>query len=432
MKRFDLTPIIIFAVSVMFVLVASFPSIAVTFSGKVVDNKGTPVPGIIVTLQSFEDTSLGQGRIPGHILDLMFSHTFDLRFPPLSSKTDETGVFSISNITSPSLSKLKLLSGENEVISIEIEGILFSIDRGMFNRPNSGFVFVIAQDTGIKDVTVTVRPRMRIHAQVVSSDGTPLRNVRVDNEIKWRGINGGNSSESGTMRLDAEGCFVRYVDHAGYYTLSVKYQGQSAVSQEILLAKGQRLDGLRLTLEGEQKPPKVLIPPKPKESVPRRFDSERERAATQRRRAGVWIVNPETRHAYKRIYCQTHKEAQERATAEDAHLVAINDKSEQDWLLAVFGKESFWIGLTNGLKEGKRHWDNGEPVSWTNWNSLLQIAVGNDSEAGKNHTVLIGFTGKWQAAQQGSHVARTTKKAILEKEIPIIGNPKSDSENETH
>lgn len=430
MKRLHLMLIVLFVVSVMLLLMTSLPSIAATFSGKVVDNEGTPVPGIIVTLQSFEDTSLVQGRIPEHILDLMFSHTSDLMFPPLSSKTGETGVFSISNITSPSLSKLKLSSGENEVISIEIEEILFYINRGMFTRPHGGFVFMIARDTDIKDVMVTVMPRMRLRAQVISSDGTPLRNVSVDNEIKWRGINGGNSSESGTMRLDAEGRFVRYVDRAGYYTLSVKYQGQSAVSQEILLAKGQRLDGLRLTLEGEQKPPKVLIPPKPKASVPRRFDSERERAATQRRRAGVWIVNPENHHAYKRIYCQTPEEAQEQATAENAHLVAINDKSEQDWLLAVFGKESFWIGLTNGLKEGERHWDNGEPVSWTNWNPLLQIAVGDDSEAGKNYTVLIGFTGKWQAAQQGSHVARTTKKAILEKEIPIIGNPKSDSENE--
>ena len=67
----------------------------------------------------------------------------------------------------------------------------------------------------------------------------------------------------------------------------------------------------------------------------------------------MWAINPDNRHAYKMIRCETREEAQERATAQGAHLVAINDKAEQEWFLEVFGKQgNFWIGLTDDGKEG--------------------------------------------------------------------------------
>ncbi|MCE2400034.1 hypothetical protein J4G08_04005 [Candidatus Poribacteria bacterium] len=428
MKRFDFTAIDIFVVSVMLLLMTSLPSIAATFSGKVVDNEGKPVPGIVVTLQSFKGTSFP---------DQWRSDPEPAFPPPVPSETDNTGAFSITNITSPSVNKLVLFpeghEPDYEVIGLEIEGIPFYVDLHIFDFDFGSFAFLIAPDADITDVKVTVRLRMRIRGQVLSPDGTPLRNVRVSYKVKSRYVGGGTGSESGSMKLDAEGHFVRYVDEAGHYTVSVTYQGQSATSKEILLEDTQRLDGLVLTLKGEQETPtEVLTPLKPpvpkQQAAPRRFDPERQRAAVQRRRAGVWIVNPETRHAYKRIYCETHEEAQEQATAEDAHLVAINSKAEQDWLRAVFRKQNFWIGLTDGEKEGERHWDNGEPVTYTNWNSPVQTSVGQDNDADKNYTMLIGFTGKWQAAREGSPIARMAKIAILEKEMLIVDNPKPKDE----
>ncbi len=427
MKRFDLTPIVIFVVSVMLLLMTSLPSSAATFSGKVLDSEETPVSDIIVALQSFKGTSFP---------NRWESDPEPVFPPPVPSETDDTGAFSITNITSPSVNQLVLFpemhESDYEITGFEIEGIPFYVDRHTFDFHSEEFAFIIAPDADIKDVKITVRPRMRIRGQVLSPEGTRLHNVQVSYKVKSRYVGGGTGSASGTMTLDAEGHFVQYVDEAGHYTVSITYRGQSATSKEILLEDGQRLDGLVLTLKGEKEPSKVLKllkPPAPKQqTAPRRFAPERQRAAAQRRRAGVWIVNPETRHAYKRIYCKTHKEALERATAEGAHLVAINSKAEQDWLRAVFRKQNFWIGLTDGLKEGKRHWDNGEPVTYTNWNSPVQTSVSEDNDADKNYTILIGFTGKWQTASEGSPIARMAKIAILEKEMPLVDNPKPKDE----
>jgi hypothetical protein len=128
------------------------------------------------------------------------------------------------------------------------------------------------------------------------------------------------------------------------------------------------------------------------------------------------------------IRCETREEAQERAAAQGAHLLTINDKAEQEWLLEVFGKrENFWIGLTAGSKEGKHQWDNGEPITYTNWISPQDAAEltksAQDSDANPNYVVLVGMTGKWQVARPGSPLIRMTERAILEKANFIIGAP---------
>ena len=431
MKRFNPIQIIVLVMSIVLFVAVSLPSLAATFSGKVIDSEEKPVPGVVVTLRSFKGTSFP---------DEWRSNPEPVFPPPTPSETDDTGAFSIKNITSLSTNKLVMLperqKSDYEVIGLEIEGIRFFIHPQAFEFEPNGLAFMIEPGADIKDVKITVRLRMRIRGQVLSPDGTPLRNVVVRSNVKSRYVGGGTGSSGGPTTLDAEGRFVKYVDDAGHHTVSITYQGQSATSKEILLEDGQRLDGLVLTLEGEQETPTEVLtplkPPIPKQRAapaPRRFDPERQRAMAQRRRAGVWIVNPKTRHAYRRIYCKTHKEAQEQATAEGAHLVAINSKAEQDWLRAVFGKQNFWIGLTDGLKEGKRLWDNGEPVTYTNWNSPVQTSVDQDSDADKNYTILIGFTGKWQAVREGSPIARMAKIAILEKEMLIVDNPKSDGDN---
>ena len=64
-------------------------------------------------------------------------------------------------------------------------------------------------------------------------------------------------------------------------------------------------------------------------------------AATARR--CKWAINPDNRHAYKRIYCNTHEEALAQATEQGAHLIAINDKAEQSGYLKSLEKKT--IGL---------------------------------------------------------------------------------------
>ena len=177
-----------------------------------------------------------------------------------------------------------------------------------------------------------------------------------------------------------------------------------------------------MTLGGEPE-----VPPKPKvvKAVPIR-DPGRMQAMWKRRQEGVWAINPANRHAYKRIDSQTPDEALAQATAQGAHLVAINNAAEQQWLLDVYGKENYWIGFTDGLKQGDKKWDNGDPITYTSWDTQKLLSAPKESsekdeKTSKTFTVLIGVTGKWQQVRADNPVASITEKAILEKADMIIG-----------
>ena len=427
MKRFYFTAFVVFVGSVAFLLATSLPSVASSFSGRVIDEEGQPVEGLIIALPSF----------PGNMVPGQHQRMRGMgMFPPAQpSETDATGAFSITNIVSPSVNRLTLFPERNsdyEIRSVEIEGIAFYFDR--HQQHFGGLNFAIASDTDVKNVEITVRLRMRIRGRVLSADSTPLRNARVNLGVKRRNIDGrGRGSGSGTTNLDADGNFVEYVEEPAYYTVTLSYQGQYVESEEILLEEGQRMDGLVLKLGGEPEPPnpeRVMVAPRVPVHDPARFE-----AARKREREGMWAINPDNRHAYKMIRCETREEAQERAAAQGAHLVAINDKAEQEWFLEVFGKrENFWIGLTAGSKEGQQQWNNGEPVTYTNWNSPKDAAEvaksAQDSDVNKNYVVLVGLTGKWQVAGPGSALRRITERAILEKENFIIGAPEVEDETE--
>ena len=396
--------------SIVLLFSLSLQSAATTFSGRVIDETGEPVSGIKLALPAFRVTTPQDQDEPVFL-------------PSQQAETNEVGEFLINDITSPSvqLTLLPLRAAAYEIRAAKIEEVSFYIDeqRGRY----SGLTFAIAPGADIKDVEITVRPRMRIRGRVLSADGTPLRNARVGVRIERRDIDGsGRGGGGGTRDLDADGYFVEYVREPAYYTVSVGYEGQSATSEEILLEDGQYHDKLVLTLDSK-------APPKP-DRVARVLERERFQAAWNRDRQGMWAINPENRHAYKRIYCESHGEAHAQAVAQGAHLVAINDTAEQEWLLEVFGQENYWIGLTDALKTENPHWDNGEPVTYTNWSQPEKTAgdggSGQDGEANPNYTVLIGLTGKWQEARQGNPLARLTKRAILEKERFTVGAPELD------
>ena len=435
MHRSYFALILVFVGSVAFFLMTSLPSVAVSFSGRVVDESGVPISGVTVALL------------------------------PQKTETDEIGAFSMTDVAPSSVRNLMLLpvlQVDYEIRTVEIEGVTFYCEQSDHWYDNR-FPIAIEPGADVKDVEITVRLRMRIRGRVLSADGTPLRDAKVQFEINQRRVDGSHTGSSSSPRnLNAEGYFVEYVNEPAFYAVTVAYEGQFAESKKILLEEGQRLDGLVLMLRDDPskqplskavvKPvfrPAVLAAPKPpvKPKVvipPRAYDPQSAEAARKREREGMWAINPENRHAYKVIHCKTREAAEAKARAQGAYLVAINDAAEQHWLLEVFGqksllnneteqawnlkafsRESHWIGLTDKTKEGNLYWDNGEPLTYTNWGSPQKIVEGaahsQNGNANQHYTVLIGRTGKWQMVRQGSSVAVLIEKAILEKENFIAG-----------
>lgn len=431
MKRTYLNTMPFFIICLVFFLFFSHNSNASIITGEVVDENGDPVPDLIVSVRSYKGNFIPErhgvsGRQP------VFP-------PPQPSNTDGTGTFVIKNITAPTVNLLTLFPERNsdyEIRGIEIQGIDFSIHPHQLMM-RQGFPFGIEEETDKINVKITVRKRMSIRGQVLREDGSPLRNVNVSLNTKSRGVDGGRGSSSGGTNLDGEGRFTEYVDDAAYYTITIEYQGQSAQSPEILLEDGQQLDGLTLTLKGiKQAPPppnifRPKVPPVPKPTP----NMELRRTISQRRREGVWAINPANRHAYKVISCKTPQEALSKAAEQKAHLASINDKDEQQWLLAVYGKENYWIGFTDGMKKDDKKWDNGDLITYTNWDTQKLLSgqnnvAENDENTEKTYTVLIGVTGKWQQVVEDNPVASITNKAILEKKDLVIGAPTPDKEAE--
>ncbi|MCE2402671.1 hypothetical protein J4G08_17535 [Candidatus Poribacteria bacterium] len=443
MNRFYFTLFVVFIGSLVILLAASLQSSAATVSGEVVDEEGDPVSDITVAIKSFKGNVAPDRRHRMHRHESVFP-------PPQPSNTDAIGAFSIDNIVSHSVNQLTLFpehNSEYEIRAIEMQGIAFNIHPHQISW-HGGFTFGIEEETDIKDVKITVRLRMRIRGRVLAADGAPLSNARVNLNVSSRSIDGsGRGSGGGTETLDIDGGFTRYVNSPAYYIVSVTYQGQSAESQEILLEKGQRLDGLTLTLEVEQQAPKLpnfLRPRTPRQPngvklqappVPKPRDMRHRQALMKRQAEGVWAVNPANRHAYKLINSKTPEAAIAAATAQGAHLVAINDAAEQQWLLDVYGKENYWIGFTDGLKQGDKKWDNGDPITYTSWDTQKLLSAPKklsekDENTSKTFTVLIGVTGKWQQVRADNPVASITERAILEKKDLVIDAPTPDEETE--
>lgn len=427
MKKSHFTFYLLLIGSLVFLFALSFETQASKITGKIVDENGNPVEDVVVNIMSYKGKLL-HGRRHMRMNEQIFP-------PPQPSNTDATGAFTIENITSPSINLLKLsLGGESdyEIRSIEIQGIRFNVHRHQFHWLD-GFPFGIEEETEEIKVKFTVRLRMRIRGQVLAADGTPLSNARVDLMVRRRSITGsGRGSSGGTQTLDEKGGFTRYVDSPANYTISVTYQGQTVESKEILLEQGQRMDGLTLTFDEKIQPQKPNIQKQPAHIPP---DPERMQAAFKRQREGVWAINPTNRHAYRKIQCQSPEDAIAIAKTQNAHLIAINDKEEQEWILAVFGKENYWIGLTTDGNDDKNQWDNGDTITYKNWDSNNLISdtnksTENEENIDKLYTVLIGVTGKWQRIRTENPVAGLTEQAILEKKDLIIGLPLPEENSE--
>ncbi|MDD9972994.1 MAG: carboxypeptidase-like regulatory domain-containing protein, partial [Candidatus Poribacteria bacterium] len=140
----------LFGVVIVLSLIASVPCIAqngTTLSGTVVDTEGKPIAGFAI------------GLLQGSLISI----------------TDEKGAFTFTNIPAgpvqiaipaqPSKENVKPIfnfEADDELVSIKIKGITLYQDM---RPPFGGITFGVKSGSHIEDITVTVRPRVRIRAK---------------------------------------------------------------------------------------------------------------------------------------------------------------------------------------------------------------------------------------------------------------------------
>ncbi len=313
-----------------------------------------------------------------------------------------------------------------EVLSLRIQGFTL-YPRNDYDE----IAFGLKPGAHLKDVEVTVQPRMRVRGRVLFKDGTPLVNTRISLYTGSRNVdNAGSSSGGDDVWVDTDGYFTYYIDEkndAAVYTFSFEYQNLSVEAEPIRLDPGDRFDGLTLTFDSAPIPPKrpsqktetdAFEPPPPVAEAPSIPTSSDD----------VWVVNPENGHAYKRVHCETRDAAVAQATKEKAHLVVINNEEEQAWLEAVFGHKFYWIGLsrvpTTGelSKRAKKwwQWDNGDAITYANWLPGDFFSESLDASE-RDYAVMTITDGQWYAVGPDSLIWRMTEMAILEKPDVLDG-----------
>ena len=255
----------VFLIILVFLLAIPPQTLAGTFSGRTINEVGNPVAGVTVALRELQTGAM------------------DI------SKTDESGVFSMSTITSTVI--LMLLPKNKSaytIRSVNIAGVILYPIRQEYDF--GGIIFRTTQDAEIKDVEVIVHKGIQIKGQVLNLDGTPLKNTKVFLKLSGRRLDGRGTGIKGSLtELDANGYFVKYVDDPGSYTVSVEYQKMLATTEEILILEEQSHQKLVLMLGGKtltnstenievQVPPLTQIQKDVPHSLPEINPSTREKA----------------------------------------------------------------------------------------------------------------------------------------------------------
>jgi hypothetical protein len=93
------------------------------------------------------------------------------------------------------------------------------------------------------------------------------------------------------------------------------------------------------------------------------------------------IMNQENGHFYYLLSPLSWVDAEDEAVCLGGHLATINDAIEDDWVWTTFdgSNRRLWIGLTDKVVEGTFEWINGEPVTYTNWNTNEPNGGPNDN-----------------------------------------------------
>ena len=402
---------------------------ASTLSGRVVDMAGHPVSDLTLGIQP---------------IDMIEGEMWQMPTPMQQSRTNSTGNFRIGDIV-PGHAKLVVVpktetfEPDTEIRAIEIGGLSFlPIDSPNFKISHEQRIrflstfevepkkvsavgsipLYIKSGVDIKDIKVTVRPRMRIRCQVLLADGSPLTDAAVKLHLHYRsldGVNSGKGSRSPTY-TDSDGYIVMYVNLPAFCTVSVEYQGDTAMGETFKIGEGQRRYDLVFRLSKASMPPVPNAPTPPPEDVqvpppvpPIPKEIQVPPVPPMPNSIGAWVVNPANGHAYKKIRCKTWEDASALAIAEGAHLVSINNEAEQEWLVEIFGQDPFLIGLTRLKNRTEWQWTSGEPVTYTNW-ALRGLTTVQEA-----FVFVSMIDGKWRIGTPES--LQRVGIALLEKEV---------------
>ena len=374
-------------------------------SGHILDETGKPVSGIKIAVTPVVD---GNGawfpiREQNAIGDTS----------PFHAESDAEGHFSITSVIDGPvlLSLFPSRQSAVRILDVQIEGLSL-YPSGTMER---GVVFATSPGRHIENIQVTVQ-QPHIRGKVQHTDGTPIVNTKVRLRLRTVSLYGESSSNRST-RTDAEGYFTYYAERdlggPTFYMLSVAYQGQTVNVKPIILKPGDQTHEVVFTFDD--------MPASPLQARRGGFTGASASTTNSRPIAsasleGVWVVRPENSHAYKRIQCADWEDAQAQAAAEGGYLVTINDETEQKWLQAVFGGQPSWIGLNDIAQEGQWIWDNGEPVTYTNWG----LQEPGDTSIGEEDYVIIGTSGKWEDFGPGHGGISLIRTALIEKEnLPV-------------
>ncbi len=459
-------------------------------SGKVVDTEGKPIAGftfIIRSIQNLKGPAPPIGMLPFAFEELLEDQNREGKPRAMSkAKTDAEGAFSVTNIQPgtvqihavpkamldflekgapklppeiqqnlppeiqqnlpPEIRRIPMglmhpgrRESEMQILSIRLNKVTFFYTEGP--GPFTEFAFGLKPGMNIEDVKITVKKRLKFRARIVYADGTPLANAEADLNMRFRGgeFGGGGGSHGTDCFTDADGYFTQYRDDPGFYTLSIRYKTFSGGAGPFLLKKDVEPENIVIKLDGNPvaKQPRGEI--KELDNVKAgRFikdllnkDNVRQpivRPAAKPKKI-IWVINPANGHAYAKIQCRDWHDAQQKAIAEGAHLVSINDEEEQFWLEVIFGS-SFWIGLNDVEKEGVWVWDSGEPVTYTNW-TTHDIPHDPSPETERDYVAITFHENGWQSAGPNSHLWRMARQAVIEKDGLVSKIPEAaESEDE--
>ena len=371
-----------------------------TFTGRVIDGAGHPIAGLTVVLMPVAD---GDGAwFPIEVNEREWPDD------PMAfqAETDAEGRFAITDaIVGPVLLGLfPYHKPEAQILKVQIGDMFLYAPEESWGR---GIVFSVEPGESIEDVKVTVQRFLQFRGKVLKMDGSPLVNAqRVKFRVRQLSLDGEyNGRTSWTTETNAEGNFVQYippyVDGPMFYFMSVTCRDGSAQLDPIVVRPPDLMHEAIFTFETP------LIPDVPGNAVPR-FHGGLD--AT-----GVWIVNPENGHAYKKVPFSGVEDAIAQAAKEDAHLVAINDAAEQHWLERAFSPMRTLIGLSDIEEEGQWQWHSGEPLTYTNWAQYEPQDTDNGDE---DYVIMMGD--KWIDMGPGDIRWRFIQTVLFEKEKPPV------------
>ncbi len=461
------------------------PQALSSFSGTVVDVNEKPVAGFVFAVIPMHLNNGHMEPVDASLIGEIFGRIGRILSPnrdkdgeenkrlPGTVETGEDGKFSIPRI-SPGFVQLMIQpnipggdKSDKKILSVQFGPITVFENRGEFGPGmDDRLTFALPAGVPVKDVKITVMQRLRIHAQIVYADGTPIANTNVSFHMKVKSEHG-NSSIGTSVSTNADGYFTRYMDNPGVYTISAEHKGLSGGATPFQLDEKQAApENLVIKLDGNphvpekgavRKPgltpdgkpvdvkaiPREIFVPEQGEFVPlvTPEDIEARKKAQQKKELekSVWVVNPANGHAYKKIPCTNWHDAQKTAIKEGAHLVSINNRAEQLWIQVIFGHQPFWIGLNDVEKEGVWQWDSGEPVTFTNWTDHEVFGGSSQPDSEKDYVAMTFHFGAWQAVAPSNRDGRghsplwhITRHAIIEKDglISKVPEPADTTEEE--